>query len=579
MAVCKIETILVILIGIFSVVDTKLFVYPSLSYSLVTGVLVSLLAIITMFRQYQQKYILHPLITGLVLSWLLYILFFSTIKNGETYRLVYIINTLVFLVTIAINLKCKAINWKHIENVIIGLGIFNSVYVILQLIGVASSANHLILITGYNENPNSTAMYLVGALVVTFNRLSERLNIRVNVILAFLFILSIFLLKCRTALLGSLIVILVYLYKIFKTKISSRKYKIIGIVIIIVASTFVISIILLTKKNSSQGRLFVWKNSIELIKKDPMGYGYGLFEKTYNISQSNYFESGAGTEEEIRNADHVAMSYNDYLEMGIEGGIIGSLFLALLFILSSIEAYRQKDAEAFSFIIATMVMAMVNFLYSSVSVWLLVLFMIAKIMANYKAELYNKNHDLREILYRCIPLTIGIFSIVWGMKTVKMTSAQIEFAKLHQMISQNKLVYAGQLLKLQHNIDTSEAFYTDLGINYINLGEFQNAINALNMALRYSSSPSIYYNLWSLYMKQGQYQLGSRSLKVVENMEPIRILPKYYILNSYFYAQNMTMAEGYAKKILKTKVKIKNKESDQIIKKTQEILCEIHKSK
>lgn len=33
------------------------------------------------------------------------------------------------------------------------------------------------------------------------------------------------------------------------------------------------------KINSSDGRIFIWKNSVQMVMEKPLGYGYGMFEK------------------------------------------------------------------------------------------------------------------------------------------------------------------------------------------------------------------------------------------------------------------------------------------------------------
>lgn len=81
------------------------------------------------------------------------------------------------------------------------------------------------------------------------------------------------------------------------------------------------------KNNSADGRLLIWKLSTKMIAENPFkGYGYGLFERNYNLKQASYFANQTSSNTERRNASFVAMAYNDYLEQTIEGGILGLLF-------------------------------------------------------------------------------------------------------------------------------------------------------------------------------------------------------------------------------------------------------------
>ena len=52
------------------------------------------------------------------------------------------------------------------------------------------------------------------------------------------------------------------------------------------------------KKDSADGRTFIWKNTLTAIVHHPTGVGLGNFAGTYGQTQALYFESGKGTEQE-----------------------------------------------------------------------------------------------------------------------------------------------------------------------------------------------------------------------------------------------------------------------------------------
>ena len=86
-----------------------------------------------------------------------------------------------------------------------------------------------------------------------------------------------------------------------------------------------------------------------MIFEEPGGYGYGLFDKNYNIAQEEYFSSKTNTTfEERKNARHVITGYNDYIEQSIEGGIAGGLFITAFYALFILTSIRNKDIPALS---------------------------------------------------------------------------------------------------------------------------------------------------------------------------------------------------------------------------------------
>lgn len=68
------------------------------------------------------------------------------------------------------------------------------------------------------------------------------------------------------------------------------------------------------KEGSTNSRIQIWKNSLGLIYKKPItGYGFGEFEKEYNMYAAQKLSPVN---------DHVITAYNDIIELGVEGGLI-----------------------------------------------------------------------------------------------------------------------------------------------------------------------------------------------------------------------------------------------------------------
>ena len=81
------------------------------------------------------------------------------------------------------------------------------------------------------------------------------------------------------------------------------------------------------KKHSADGRTFIWKNTIELIKQNPLGVGLGNYSGSYGHIQAAYFETGKGMEDEERVAGNPEYAFNEYLQILAEQGV----FVFLIF--------------------------------------------------------------------------------------------------------------------------------------------------------------------------------------------------------------------------------------------------------
>src|SRR5205085_12006605 len=94
------------------------------------------------------------------------------------------------------------------------------------------------------------------------------------------------------------------------------------------------------KKVSAESRLLVWKVALQLFSDRPAtGYGYGTFEKYYNLHQAAYFQTGSASEKEIKNASYVRTGYNEFFENCVEGGIVGVTLFTAIAVLLLFDAY------------------------------------------------------------------------------------------------------------------------------------------------------------------------------------------------------------------------------------------------
>ena len=90
------------------------------------------------------------------------------------------------------------------------------------------------------------------------------------------------------------------------------------------------------KKDSANGRLFMWKISLSAIADKPLlGHGRGSFPATYGFFQEAYFSGGDFSSQEELVAGSPEYAFNEYLQIAVEWGIpmLLCIVLALAFCL------------------------------------------------------------------------------------------------------------------------------------------------------------------------------------------------------------------------------------------------------
>ena len=112
-------------------------------------------------------------------------------------------------------------------------------------------------------------------------------------------------------------------------------------VLLIASISFVVLFLLLgaafyLKKDSANGRLFMWKISLSAIADKPLlGHGRGSFPATYGAFQEAYFSGGDFSLQEELVAGSPEYAFNEYLQIVVEWGIpmLLCIVLALAFCL------------------------------------------------------------------------------------------------------------------------------------------------------------------------------------------------------------------------------------------------------
>ena len=283
------DKIILFLIGLLiagSLININTFGPPTLSDYFFYTTLGSLLAVIAgigLIRNKQPFQISNPL-PIIVLTLLVVYYVFKGLVNGNggiNLRHYTILSDAVLLISFCALLSKGQINLLAISKIITIITIIESLICILHQFGIILSLDNLFKVTGSNENPNVTAMFLTMAvssmLLVLFRPSGSSNPIMVSnpyrILSAtsiILCLIALTLLQCRTAFIGatvSVTLILNHQYQLLH-KLQTKFSK--PIIIIIVATTLCLTAIAFTllyhsKQATSDGRLFIWKISLQAI--------------------------------------------------------------------------------------------------------------------------------------------------------------------------------------------------------------------------------------------------------------------------------------------------------------------------
>ncbi len=555
-------------------VDTRLFVYSSLSQSLLAEfpiLFIDAFAIVHAIGHRQR--ILSDALQWVVVTWGIYLLFHANfVSVAEDYRLTYLLLTLSLFLSLPYLLRVGLLRWGTIVHGILLMGAVQLLWMTLQAVGIVSSVNEFFVVTGTNENPNATAMLLAAVLpfaVMVTRRCRHHICYAIFSLVCLVFLLV---LQCRSAFLGLLVFGLVWSLGSQGVRMRWRnvpnRWKI--CIVAVVAVTFAAAALIAyhAKQDSADGRLLVWKLSAAMIRENPQGVGIGLFEKAYNLRQADYFASGCSAATERHLASAVAMAYNDFLEHGVSAGIVGLLFSVAVSVMLLRKAYRARNFESLGLLSAFVAMACVNFLCAAVQPWLVALAVASRVVAINGQSYVGQSPKWRVALQVAALLLCGVALYGVGGRTC----AQMKLHRLEAKSGRGEKVGMNDAAALQAYIGTSEAYWRFLSRLYYADSDYDSALSCALKAAQYTSAPSVLLSINRCYRRIGVPEKGLRYLQTVRWMLPHNLTVREGLLDYYIDHEMTSEASAMAREIMNTPIKVKSEGADRIRRRATEYL-------
>ncbi len=558
-------------ICILSCIDTGHFVYPSLSQTLYPSVLglltVVLLILICLFKKRIPDFSKAQIAAILLAA---YISFHGlVIKDAELYKQGYTVCTLLFMVALTEMVRTGIIAKRHIENGIILISVINVSFLVAQFLGLINSGNSFFQLTGANGNPNTAAIALTISIPFAIQRLREGKHLYGMSSLLLLVAVFLLIIKCRTAFIGVVCIIVCYALRSSKTRLFVKKSikKKTG------AALFVgIAIVIATlatigynwKKDSANGRIFIWQRNCEMIADAPLGYGYGKYEVEYNLYQSQYF---ATHKEEYRSSNLATASssaYNDLLEHGVQGGLIGGV-LYLLFLLTPLFlAYRERQWTCFLALFAVLMMSVTNSICCSISPWMMTISTMALVASS------SKDMVKRLPISMLCLLSLVLLAIPLLNRNIQLLRSQKLFKS--DKVDGNRRIE--EIRSLYPAIGTSEAYWQYLAECHEKTGNYKAADKCYTEARKYTAAPLLLFRSAQCKENIGDTASALKIMKTAVCMLPRNLSLKYHLMMMYDSVNDKDHARQIAHEIVSTPEKTHHESilfiKDQAAKKLNE---------
>lgn len=388
----------------------------------------------------------------------------------------------------------------------------------------------------YKENKINKFIYAIGCFVVFF---------------------AIFLSRSRCGVLC--VVVMFFMFMIYISK--KKCYVWIGIIVLI----FTLAISYWVKQDSANGRLLIWKCSLEMIKDNPIkGHGQGSFVAHYMDYQADYFKKHPSSDYQML-ADNVRHPFNEYIFIVIQYGSIALFMVLLVVVFLMWYCWKYPSRENFiCFLSLSCIMLFSCFSYPFYYpfTWI-ILCMCVFILLKYICVKFKSAYVVR--LFSVILFTGSILLLINTMQKINM---EMQWKRIFEQsgdhIKENKLQsYYALFPGLRHN----SFFLYNYAATLYKYGENKKSLKVANYCRKYFLAD---YDLEllraDLYQSRRAYKDATECLKQARNMCPSKFIPLYKLYIIYQETNDSIRRDSIADIIVNKKIKINSPVIEKIKK-------------
>ena len=443
-------------------------------------------------------------------------------------------------------------------------GIYQSCLVLGQLLGYGIS-NHLrFVVTGSFFNPGPCGIFLAGVFVLAVAMMKKGYR-KVGFNLMFVryvtacvtfgvTLVALVPTMSRAGWIGALVgVMLLYRREIVAWGNTRRRWVIGGG---IVGMIVVLTLFYLLKKDSANGRLFIWQNTVSAYWKTPLfGVGIDGFERAFAEAQHDYFEKEKVLEQDNRHVEMagvVESAFNEplalFLLLGAVGGVLAAM--VLFFKLQRLTAYSCVA-------VALLVASFFSYTFYIPSIAIVFLFAVAQL----------PDRRVRGGCYVNV-LMFGIMGIVVLFFDFREFGRREAYRKW-----KNNAVYytwedyqsvVKEYGKLYPVLKNDFKFLFEYGHSLHKVGRYEESNIMLKRGIRHSADPMFWNIAGNNYLALKQYDQGMTAYLRAYYTCPNRVYPLYLLTKLEAERGDMTMMNYYGRILLEKRPKVSSLAVDEM---------------
>lgn len=336
------------------------------------------------------------------------------------------------------------------------------------------------------------------------------------------------------------------------------------------------------KKSSADARLFIYGMSIRtLLKTGAMGVGFGNFGGAYAGVQTLFFENrlaGVGSTimdldliEKIYYIDGPIYAFNDFLQLGIEGGWLFLVTYVIILLISLLYSFSRNKA-CFVGIICVVFFSLFSYPLENIEFRLLLVFLIAC------------SKPLRDKAFLSLSSSYSFFVISAIISLICINKAP-ELQKYNRALHlKNDAEYAYLSEDYYHFLDIADNYFEYLshdfsfiyqyGVSLNKTSYFEDSDSVLLLGSKMSCNPMFWNIMGNNSLAQGKYREAEVRYKHAFYMVPNRLYPLYYLAKLYHLEGDTTRFLEMAERVESFVPKIESTKTEGLREEIRELMVD-----
>ncbi|MGN7885428.1 O-antigen ligase family protein [Dyadobacter sp. 22481] len=461
-----------------------------------------------------------------------------------------------------------------------------------QFLGAIPSSNPYFSITGSFNNPGILAGYAAMCLPIAlhfFLTLSENHPKRVSYIFSaailLVAIVILFHTKSRGAMVSAALSCAYILTIHFPVALRFKKLQHMKWIALATAIPVICGLIYYLhslRPESSSGRLFIWKNTLQIIAKYPMlGVGTGNFSSAYAMIQEQYFSRHDASPHELAIVDSVLVPFNEILGLVAEEGIIG-ITLVIFFIVYSLKNLnRGEHGKFFSQCVRASILSVFIFSLTSypskviaTQATILLLFAVSNSIGPCEERVVVTRKPVSLAAIILVTLVLFGLSFSYFFRTMRTYHRGLLYSHRRDYPKANEF-YGQSFSNLKHSSDFLMSYASSLYLS----GNYTQSLAILNEFDKVSYSYESTLLRAKNYFAISDFTNAALHLKKASQIVPSRFEPLHLLLLTYEKTGQYDNAVELSSRILDMPVKKKSDQVQKIKDTARHIAAEITKNK